>query len=70
MVVIHDSVCITIIVFQFQYGAIDGPFSITDNLINVQFQFQYGAIDGSAKANDLANFAEFQFQYGAIDGPT
>ena len=56
-----------IMLFQFQYGAIDskGNISIVNNLSI--FQFQYGAIDSVILKTANALQSTFQFQYGAID---
>ncbi len=56
------------LLFQFQYGAIEGFDVNIVAHVCAKFQFQYGAIEGEQVVNGCCKGFKFQFQYGAIEG--
>ena len=59
---------VSVVSFQYQYGAIKGenPNYSIDN--ESKFQYQYGAIKGIISQSDTTPSEGFQYQYGAIKG--
>ncbi|SQH73698.1 Uncharacterised protein [Porphyromonas crevioricanis] len=66
-VAIVITIIMKVVMFQFQYGAIERVTNMTESENMSLFQFQYGAIESSAHGLFLNTAYRFQFQYGAIE---
>jgi len=52
--------------FQFQYGSIKRPDTLTKVETETLFQFQYGSIKSRLPSGLDFGLSPFQFQYGSI----